>query len=337
MNQSQTINISTSTILRVIIILLALVFLYLIRDILMVVFVAVVIAAAINGPISWLQRHKVPRLLGVIFIYLLILLFLALVVTLIFPPLAEQIKQLAIYFPEFMEKIGLSVQEWWGQYRLEGNLQALLDKISNKLAQATSSVFATIIGLFGGLLSAIIILVISFYLAVQEKGAKRFLVSLTPNEHQDYLAGLIERIESKIGGWLRGQLLLMLIVGLLTYIGLYFLGVKYALTLALIAALLEIVPYIGPILAAIPAVVLSFFQSPFLALLVILLYIVIQQLENYIIYPQVMKKAVGLNPIIIIVTMLVGAKLAGILGIILAVPVTAAIAEFLKDFQKKET
>ena len=337
MNQSQTINISTSTILRVIVILLALVFLYLIRDILMVVFVAVVMAAAINGPISWLQRHKVPRLLGVIFIYLLILLFLALVVTLIFPPLAEQIKQLAIYFPEFMEKIGLSVQEWWGQHRLEGNFQALLDKISNKLAQATSSVFATIIGFFGGLLSAIIILVISFYLAVQEKGAKRFLVSLTPNEHQDYLAGLIERIESKIGGWLRGQLLLMLIVGLLTYIGLYFLGVKYALTLALIAALLEIVPYIGPILAAIPAVVLSFFQSPFLALLVILLYIVIQQLENYIIYPQVMKKAVGLNPIIIIVTMLVGAKLAGILGIILAVPVTAAIAEFLKDFQKKET
>ena len=336
MNQSQTINISTSTILRVILILLALVFLYLIRDILMVVFVAIVIAAAINGPVSWLQRHKVPRLLGVIFIYLLLLLFLALIVTLIFPPLAEQIKQLAIYFPEFMEKIGLSVQEWWGKYRLEGNLQTFLDKISNKLAQATSSVFATIIGLFGGLLSAIIILVISFYLAVQEKGAKRFLVSLTPKEHQGYLAGLIERIESKIGGWLRGQLLLMLIVGLLTYIGLYFLGVKYALTLALIACLLEIVPYIGPILAAVPAVILAFFQSPFLALLVIILYIVIQQLENYIIYPQVMKKAVGLNPIIIIVAMLIGAKLMGILGMILAVPVTAAIAEFLKDFQKKE-
>jgi len=337
MNQSQTINISTSTILRVIIILLALVFLYIIKDILMVVFVAIIIAAAINGPVSWLQRHRVPRLLGVIFIYLLLLLFLALIVTLIFPPLAEQIKQLAIYFPEFMEKIGLSVQEWWGKYRSEGNLQSFLDKISNKLAQATSSVFATIIGLFGGLLSAIIILVISFYLAVQEKGAKRFLISLTPSEHHNYLSGLIERIESKIGGWLRGQLLLMLIVGLLTYIGLYFLGVKYALTLALIAALLEIVPYIGPILAAVPAVILAFFQSPFLALLVILLYIVIQQLENYIIYPQVMKKTVGLNPIIIIVAMLIGAKLAGVLGIILAVPVTAAIAEFLKDFQKKET
>jgi len=335
MNNSQTINISTSTILRVIFILLALVFLYLIRDILIIVFVAVIIAAAINGPVSWLQRHKVPRLLGVIFIYLLLLLFLALVVTLIFPPLAEQIKQLAAYFPEFMEKIGLSVQEWWGKYKLEGNLQALLDTAGDKLHQATSSVFGTIIGLFGGLVSTIIILVISFYLAVQEKGAKRFLVSLTPNEHQSYISDLIERIESKIGGWLRGQLLLMFIIGCLTYIGLYFLGVKYALTLALVAALLEIVPYIGPILAAIPAVILAFLQAPFLALLVILLYIVIQQLENYIIYPQVMKRTVGLNPIVIIIVMLIGAKLAGILGMVLAVPVAAAVAEFLKDLQKR--
>lgn len=336
MNNSQTINISTSTILRVIFILLALVFLYLIRDILIIVFVAVIIAAAINGPVSWLQRHKVPRLLGVIFIYLLLLLLLGLIVTLIFPPLAEQIKQLATYFPELMEKIGLSFQEWWGKYKLEGNLQTFLDKISNKLAQATSSVFGTIIGLFGGLVSAIIILVISFYLAVQEKGAKRFLVSLTPNEHQSYISDLIERIESKIGGWLRGQLLLMFIIGCLTYIGLYFLGVKYALTLALVAALFEIIPYIGPILAAIPAVILAFLQAPFLALLVIILYIVIQQLENYIIYPQVMKRTVGLNPIVIIIVMLIGAKLAGVLGIILAVPLAAAVAEFLKDLQKRE-
>ncbi len=336
MNNSQTINISTSTILRVIFILLVLVFLYLIRDILIIVFVTVIIAAAINGPVSWLQRHKVPRLLGVIFIYLLLLLLLALIVTLIFPPLAEQIKQLAAHFPEFMEKIGLSVQEWWGKYKLEGNLQNFLDKISNKLAQATSSVLGTIIGLFGGLMSAMIILVISFYLAVQEKGTKRFLVSLTPNEHQSYVSDLIERIENKIGGWLRGELLLMFIIGCLTYIGLYFLGVKYALTLALVAALFEIIPYIGPILAAIPAVILAFLQAPFLALLVILLYIVIQQLENYVIYPQVMKKTVGLNPVVIIIVMLMGAKLAGILGIILAVPVAAAVAEFLKDLQKKE-
>ncbi len=336
MSQPQIINISTSTIFRTILILLGLVFLYLIRDILMIVFVAIIIAAAINGPVSWLQKNKVPRILGVIFIFLLLFLLLALIISLVLPPLASQIKQLAIHFPEFLEKIGLSVQEWWGQYRMDGNLQTLLDGLSQKLSQATSSVLATIVSIFGGLFSAVIVLVISFYLAVQEKGVKRFLVSLVPSEHQTYFSDLVERIQIKIGGWLRGQLLLMLIVGLLTFIGLYVLGVKYALTLALIAGLLEIVPYVGPILAAIPAVILAFFQAPLLALLVILLYIAIQQLENYLLVPQVMKKTVGLNPIFIIIVMLIGAKLAGILGIILSVPVAAAFSEFFRDFQKKE-
>lgn len=336
MNQSQTINISASTIFRTILILLALVFLFLIRDILMIVFISVVIAAAINAPVSWLQKHKTPRLLGVIFIYLILFLLLGLVITLIFPPLSEQIRQLAVIFPELTGKIGLSIQQWWGEYNAQGNLQELFSDISYRLAQAASSVFETTVSFFGGLFSAIIILVISFYLSVQEKGAKKFLISLTPEEHRTYISGLIERIESKIGGWFRGQLLLMLIVGCLVFIGLYFLGIKYALILALIAAILEIVPYIGPILAAIPAVILAFIQSPFLALLVILLFIVVQQLENYIITPQVMKKTVGLNPVVIIIVMLIGAKLAGILGLILAVPLAAAIAEFLKDFKNKE-
>jgi predicted PurR-regulated permease PerM len=335
MNQTQTINISTSTIFRIILILLGLVFLYIIRDVLMMVFVAIIIASAINGPASWLQRHRVPRVLGVTFLYLLLFLVLALIISLILPPLAEQVKHLAVAFPEYIEKIGLSLQGWWEKYKGEGeNLQNFLDRVSEKLTQAASSVFATTVGIFGGLVSSMVILVISFYLAVQERGVKKFLMSLTPIEHQAYISDLVERIQMKMGGWLRGQLLLILIVGLLTFIGLSLLGVKYALVLALIAGLLEIIPYIGPIMATVPAVILAFFQSPSLALLVILLYAVIQQLENHIIVPQVMRKTVGLNPIIIIIVMLVGAKLAGIIGIILAVPIAAAVAEFLKDVRK---
>jgi len=257
-----------------------------------------------------------------------------LVITIISPVLAEQIKQLANYFPELIEKVNIGFQEWWGQYRTDVNLQSFLDNFSNKLNQATSSIFGTVVGLFGGLFSFGIVLVISFYLAVQEKGVKRFFISMTPSEHQHYVSDLINRIQIRIGGWLRGQLLLMLIIGSLTFIGLYFLGVKYALTLALIAGILELIPYIGPFIALIPAVILAFVQSPMLALLVIVLYVVIQQLENYVIVPQVMKKAVNLNPIVIIVVMLIGAKLAGVMGVILSIPLTAAIAEFLKDFQK---
>jgi len=335
-NDSQTINISSSTIFRTILILLGLFFLYLIRDILIIVFVSVIIAAAINGPVSWLQRYKIPRVLGVILIYLFVLLIFALIVTLIFPVLAEQIKELNNNFPEFMNKIGLNVNELWGRYQIEGNLQNFLYEMSSKLTKATSSFFATVISIFGGLFSAVIVLVVSFYLAVQEKGVKKFLISLTPEDHKHYVSDLIDRIQVKIGSWLRGQLLLMFIIGCLTFIGLYFLNVPYALMLALLAGLFEIIPYVGPIIAAIPAVVLAFLVSPFLALLVIILYVVIQQLENYVIVPQVMKKAVGLNPIVIIVVMLIGSKLAGVLGLILSVPITAAVAEFLKDVRKKD-
>lgn len=302
----------------------------------MVVFVSVVIAVALNGPVDWLQKYRVPRLLGVIFIYLVFLLFLALVVILLFPPLAQQIKQLTAYLPELVGRINLSVQEIWGRYEVDGTLQSFLDRLGTRLDQAASSVLVTLIDLFGGLFSAAAVLVISFYLTVQEKGVKQFLVSLIPDQHQEYFSNLIERIQVKIGGWLRGQLLLMLIVGILSFIGLRLLGVKYALLLALIAAILEILPYIGPIISAVPATILAFSQSPALALLVVLLYIVVQQLENYVIVPQVMKKTVGVNPIVIIIVILIGAKLAGILGIILAVPLTAALAEFLKDFQKEK-
>ena len=334
MDNSQTFNISTSTIFRIIIILLGLVFLYFIRDILLIIFVSVIIAAAMNGPVSWLQNHKIHRILGVLFVYLIFLLLAILVITIISPMLTEQIKQLANYFPELVEKVNIGFQEWWGKYRTDVNIQSFLDNFSNKLNQATSSIFGTIVGLFGGLFSFGIVLVISFYLAVQEKGVKRFFVSMTPSEHQHYVSDLINRIQIRIGGWLRGQLFLMLIIGSLTFIGLYFLGVKYALTLALIAGILELIPYIGPFIALVPAAILAFVQSPMLALLVIILYVVIQQLENYIIVPQVMKRAVNLNPIVIIIAMLIGAKLAGVMGVILSIPLTAAIAEFLKDFQK---
>lgn len=336
MEHPQTINISTSTIFRVIVILLGFAFLYLIKDILMIVFVAILITMAVNGPVNWLQKHRVPRILGVIFIYLVIALLLALVITLIFPPLAAQIKQLATNFPEFMDRIGIGLQQIQGRYRIEGNLRTVLDNVSNKLTEATSGVVATVIDIFGGLFSAVVVVVISFYLTVQERGARKFLIDLVPEEHQRYVADLIDRIQGKIGGWVRGELLLMSIIGLLTFTGLSFLGVKYALTLALIAAFLEIIPYIGPIIATVPAVILAFAQSPFLALMVILLYIVVQQLENYIIVPQIMKRTVGLNPIVIIVVMLIGAKLAGVLGIILAVPLSAAMAEFLGDFRKQK-
>ena len=179
-------------------------------------------------------------------------------------------------------------------------------------------------------------MVITFYMTVEEDGLKKFVRSIAPIEYQPYLVQKTNRIQIKMGGWLRGQLILMLIVGTLSFIGLTILGVPYALVLAVFAGLAEFVPFLGPIIAAVPAVFFAFSDSPWKAVGVIIFYTVLQQLENQVIVPKVMQKAVGLNPIVVITVMLVGAKVAGLMGILLAVPATTIAWIFIGDlFQHK--
>lgn len=331
MENRQTLNISTSSILRVILIVLGLYFLYLIRDVLVMVFIALIIAAAIDGPVDWLARHKVRRVFGTAIVYVCAIAVFALFMYLIVPPLAAQIKILAENLPEYATQLGAGVEVVEQKIGAQ-TLQKLLDNIGSQLSSAASNIFGTAINIFGGIFNAIVVLIISIYLVVQDKSLKDFLASIIPERHQVYIADLAERIQDKLGAWLRGQLLLMLIVGVAVFIGLTLLKVKFALTLALLAGILEIIPYAGPVLGAIPAVIIAFFQLPILALLVIGLFIVVQQLENYVFVPIVMKRAVGLNPLIIIISMIVGGNLAGILGIVVAVPLAAALSVLLKDF-----
>lgn len=321
---SKKIEISSLTIIKIILILLGFGFLYLVRDILLFLAVAIVIAAAINPIVDWLKKHRIPRLLGVIIVYLIILGVFGLVISLVFPLLASQIKQLSINLPSHLERIGL--EDWWPRLNLA--------EIGEQLSQAALSVWATTINIFGGLFSAVVILIISIYLVVQEEGIRKFISSITPKQHQAYVLDLVVRIQKKMGRWLQGQIVLCLIVGLLIFIGLTLLGVPYALVLALLAGVLEILPYVGPIVSAVPAIIIGFLQSPLTGLLVLILYILIQQLENHLIVPQVMKRVLGLNPVVTIIAVLMGIKLAGILGAILAVPIAAAIAVFARDFMQ---
>ncbi|MEI6597353.1 MAG: AI-2E family transporter, partial [bacterium] len=182
------------------------------------------------------------------------------------------------------------------------------------------------------LVAFILVFVLTFYMTVEEQATKRLVRSLVPLKHQPYLTNLMNRMQDKIGLWLRGQLILSLVIFVLVWIGLTILGVKYAVVLALLAGVMEIVPYLGPIISAIPAVFIAFTQYPMLAVGVLILYYLIQFAENHILVPQVMRRTVGLNPVITIVALLVGAKIAGILGIALAVPVTTAIGVAVGDF-----
>lgn len=343
--QPISINITTSTIIKTFLIMLSLYFCYLIKDILIILFISLVFASALDPWVDRMQENKIPRVLGIFLIYLALFIVISLSIYLIVPPIAEQVGELSANFPRYIGKVisgASSVKEYSIEHGIINEIKDSLGSISSNLRQAAGGVFSTISNIFGGIISFFLILVITFYMVVEENAIKKLVWSLAPEKHQAYIMNLINRMQKKIGLWLRGQLILSLIIFVLTYAGLLALGffgepIRYALVLALIAGITEFVPYIGPLLGAIPAVFLAFAQSPILALFVAILYLVVQQVENHILVPKVMEKTVGLNPIISISALLIGFKIAGIAGAILSIPVATAVSVFIKDiFDSKE-
>jgi len=181
-----------------------------------------------------------------------------------------------------------------------------------------------------------LIIVLSFYLAVQENGIRNFLTTVTPFDNREYVLGLWTRAERKIGLWFQGQILLSIIIAILVYLGLTIIGVEHSLLLAVLAGLFELVPLFGPVLAAIPAVIIAFISGGGVtgALIVIAFYVVVQQFENQLIYPLVVNKVVGVPAIIVIIALIAGGTLAGFLGLLLSVPIAAILMEFFTDVQK---
>jgi len=340
-NKNINISISTGTILKTVGIFLILMFAYFIRDVLLTVFIALIFAAVIEPLVNFLESKKIPRGIGIIIIYLVLFLFLVLIVRLIIPPIAEQIALLAGNFPELwsriLENFG-SLRDYSIEQGLADNIQQGLQGLQGSLQKAAGGVYSFVISIFSNIVNFILILVIIFYLVVQKDAINKLFKAVAPAKYQPYLVELYGVIQTKIGYWARGQLMLGVIIGALSFIGLIFVLPKYALVLALIAGVTEFIPYLGPVLGAIPAVFLGFTVPPSSfgrGLFILILYVIIQQAEEKFIVPKVMQKQVGLNPVVTIIVMLIGAKLAGIMGLILAIPVATTIGVIIGDFLKR--
>jgi len=332
------IEISSTSVLKAILVVLAFVFLYLLKDILIVFLFAIIIASSVNPFANWLERKGLPRILGVVLIYLVTFSLLVFILSLVIPFASADLSQLTTLFPRIVEKLTSSlenVQEQGSKYfDVVSEVQNLLDTLSSYLQQVSQSALNLLISIFGGLFSFIAVIIISFYLSVMRNGIENFLASVIPAKYEGYAISLWKRAEHKVGRWLQGQFLLALIVGLIVYIGLSLMGIRFALVFGLLSMLLEIVPIAGPIIAAIPAIALAFLQSPTLGLWVLVFYTAVQQLENHILVPVVLGRTVGLNPVVVILALMIGAKLAGIAGAILAVPVATVFVEILEDMAR---
>ncbi|MBI3952796.1 MAG: AI-2E family transporter [Candidatus Doudnabacteria bacterium] len=328
-SEPQQFEISTVSVLKVLFILLLAWFLFEIRDILLLLLISIIIASAMDPLADFLQKRRIPRALSVLLVYAVFFGMLVLVVSMLVPPMVEQFKQISEsnFFDSFVSKIGI--------YRESLQNSDIGSSIANSFKDFASNfsgtLFQTTKGVFNGVISIITVLAVSFYLTIEESGMKNLIKHLTPFKHQAYAMKLVNKIQKKIGAWVLGQLILSLTIFGLTFIGLVLLKVEFALVLALIAGLFEIIPYIGPFLSLIPAVFFAFIQNPPLAIAVIVLYIIIQQLENHVVVPVVMSKSVGLNPVIVIMGILVGGALGGVIGAVIAIPVLSGISVFVSD------
>lgn len=329
------LNISIASVLKIALVILGLWFLYIVRDAIFLLLISFILVTVIEPIVDRLGKWKIPRPLGILAVYIILFAIIGLFLSFFIPSVANELQELSQELPIFEKKIIDSlgaVSNFFGLYNINFNVQAFLENLSNSLVSSSGKLFSTTVGVFSGLLSVIVVMSLTFYMSLNKDGIKKFFVSITPAKNQEYVSSLVERIKLKIGRWMQGQLVLMAIIFLLDYLVLSILDVPFALILALLGGLLEIVPYLGPTLATIPAVLIGFLISPLTGVLVFIFYIAIQQAENHILTPQIMRRAVGLNPITVILALMVGGKLFGMVGIILAVPVATAIDVFLKDF-----
>lgn len=338
-----TISITPGTVIVTVLILLGFTALYFLRDLVLLVITAIVLASAVEPGVQFFMRHvRLPRVLSVLAMYLLVFGVIFGAIYMFLPPILDEAQAFLALLPQYLETIQLpSTIEQTAILAQEAErtqttfVDAVL-AIRESFSDTGEGIIRLLSTIFGGVFSLILTIVLSFYFAVQEAGIDDFLRIVTPTKHQDYVLDLWRRSQRKIGLWMQGQLMLSLIAGILVYLGLTLLGVPYALLLAAFAAFAEVIPVFGSFIAAVPALAIAFTAGGLPLLLVVAgLFVIVNQFQGNLIYPLVVKKVIGVPPLLVIIALIAGGQLAGFLGVILSVPVAATVVELVRDIQAK--
>jgi predicted PurR-regulated permease PerM len=339
--EKNIVHISLLSIVKFFLVILLFYFLFLIKSIVGILFVSLILSSAVDPWVDKLQGKKIPRSVSVLIFYIFLLAAVLAVIFLVIPPVVNELGMFSESFPVYYEKLAnvfSSIKTFSAEHGLLEDFNASIENIKNSIANGVGEIFSTVKGFVTSIVSFFIVLVFTFYMTVEEDGIKRSLRYLVPDKYQPFIVQLINKVQKKIGDWLKGQLILCLTMGIVVYIGLLILGVKFALLIAIIAMFGELIPYAGPIIAAIPAVLLTFAQSPAKTLLLIIFYLIVHRIENDILVPKIMQKAVGLNPIVSLAALLIGAEIGGLVGVILAIPVATAAMVIVRElWSERET
>lgn len=314
MEKAQRVEVSYKTIIFTVFFLLFLKFLWEIKTLLFSLLIAFIIMSATKPIIQFLEKKKIPRGVSAVFLFLffIVLIFYGLIGAI--NPIIYEVSLLAKNLPIILYQINPSLAN-------EINLNFLSQYIPNLTNQASKIAG----GVFSNAIFLLSTLFFGLYFTIEENIIKNVLVHFFDKEKTNRVAKIFDKVEKRLSAWFWGQLVLMLVIGVLTFIGLNLIGLKNSASLSIIAGALEVVPNLGPAVALIPAVLIALTQNYYLVPVVVALYIIIQQLENNLIVPFVMKKAVNINPILTLIALMVGGKIGGLVGVLLAIPITLCL------------
>lgn len=331
--KTHRIEITTSTILKTIAIILGLWLAYYILDVIILLFVVVMLTVALEPIVTKITLWGVPKVLSIIIVFVVLIALFGLAIYIVIPPLVEQVQSLANNAPVYINKF----TDFSSGYSTQAT-QKILDTVSSSLGKYTEGIVGATIALFGGIVSTLTVVVLTFYLLIEEKAIRKSLLSLVPLKNKARIADMSRRMGIKIGLWLRGQFSLMVLVGLMTTLAMQVIGAPYALAIGVTAGLLELVPLLGPIIAgALGAFIVFASGAPLWQVgALITIFIVVQQIENQILVPKIMQKAIGVSPVVVIIAILVGGRLLGVGGAVLAIPIVGIISVFAHEYLKNK-
>lgn len=323
-----SLEISWGSLWRVVVLLCLVSFLFFVRDILVGVILAIVISSALDPIVSFFERKRVPRILGTLGIFIVVITSLALLLYTVVPIALTELNILITHItstdaPLFGLKEASEIVKAFNES---------IGRLANLLISGSTSLLETVSQFLGGLMLMGSIFVLSFYLTVDRDGVENFLRAILPPGYETMVLSVYERTRHKIGRWLQGQIFLSLSIGVSVFLGLWILGVRYSLILGILAGLLEIIPFVGPILSGAMAFLIALSQSVVLGIWVLVLFLVIQQVEGNLLIPVFMKLTTDLHPAMILISLLIGSELLGFIGIILAVPAAVLAQELINHW-----
>lgn len=332
-HDNELLDISWRAILKLVVVFLAAYVIWIVKDILILFLFGLVISVLFSPAIEFLRRLRVSRTLAVFLVYISILGVLGFIINLIAPVFIMEIEQFSVLFPVYFEKIS-PVLSGMG-FEIFSNMEAFTEAARQWFVGSSSSIVSSIAGIFGYILLAVTVFMIAIFFSLEETAVEKLVKLASPKKYEDFYLDIWHRTKVKISGWFAAKFIMMALVGFSTSVACFALGIKYPIIFGVFAGVLDIIPFIGPVFAGLVIGLFVLTYSLKTAALIVVIFILIQQVESNILTPILAKRFTELPPILVFGSILVGERLMGLAGAILAIPLFGIFFDLARYYFEK--